>query len=153
MRRAVAPAAVLLVAAAVGCGEPLPVRLDLCPARGTEAGDLDTLRRVDLWSVEVWGVSGDDVVWRRTFAGADSVRSLDLSGAIPPGEEVRLTVEGYGLDEAGERRLLALAASDPLRLDGLDSVCLCIAPPERYEALCDGWVCEWSQNEGQCVDG
>ncbi len=142
---------VFFVVVTAGCVETLPVRLDLCPATTATASDLDLIQRVDLWSIVILGIEDGDVAWRRTYAGAHSVTSIVIDDALPPGEEVRLLVEGYGTDPLSERRLLALGSSEPLVFNELDRVCLCVAPPEQYAALCTSWSCTWDDSSRRCT--
>ena len=135
----------------LGCGgEGTVVRLDLCPGSPQGSAEYEMLRRVTSWNVEVLGIEGDDVAWRRTFAGTEAIASLELTGAIPPGQQVRLIVEGFGLDNAGRNRVVAVAAGGPLVLHGNESVCLCISPPEVYSEHCLSWQCTFDQTTQTC---
>lgn len=131
------------------CGdEGTVVQVDLCPGPAVGTPSYQMLQRVNEWNVEVFGLQGEDVAWRRVFAGTESLASIELESAVPVGEQVRLFVEGYGLDNAGTDRAVAVAASAPLVLHGNESVCLCTAPPETYTEDCSSWQC--SMESGVC---
>lgn len=108
------------------------------------------LRRVTTWTVVVLGLEGDDVAWRRAFTGNDAIATIEIEGAIPPENEVRLLVEGEGLDNASRTRVVAVAAGGPFVLRGNENVCLCISPPETYVDHCASWQCVFDTTTGSC---
>jgi hypothetical protein len=139
--------------ALAGCGgEPSSVRLDLCPAQDSTADDLALLARVAAWNVVVLGLEGDDVAWRRAFGGSEPLQleAVDIESAVPPGSQVRLIVEGFGLDLQNNERLIAVAGSDVLTLVAEKPVCLCVAPPETFAELCATRSCSFDEELGVC---
>lgn len=144
------PALALALAACVG--EPAVVRLDLCPPATATADDLALLRGVTRWRVDVLGLEGDDVAWRRSFGGTEplQVDAVELTSAVPPGSDLRLIVEGTRLDQDGQERLLAVAGSERLTLVGGERVCLCVAPPERFATLCATRMCSFDAEQEIC---
>jgi hypothetical protein len=108
------------------------------------------LRRVTTWNVEVLGMEGEDVVWRRAFTGTEAIASLEIDGAIPPEQDVRLLVEGFGLDNTSRERVVAVAAGGVYFFHGNENVCLCIAPPETYAVDCASWQCVFDTATGTC---
>jgi hypothetical protein len=134
-----------------GClEETLSLRLDLCPGRDATREDLQLLQNIVSWNIEVWAIENHDVSWRRIWAGSDTLDELIITGAVPRDQQVRLLVEGFGLDNDGSHRVIALGASGLLVLQGSENVCLCVAPPERYEELCEVWTCSFNVESGLC---
>jgi hypothetical protein len=133
-------------------GEPAVVRLDLCSPSAATAGDLALLDGVAAWNISVLGLDGDDVAWRRSFGGSEQLQVdvVELTSAVPAGSDVRLIVEGYGLDENNQERLVAVAGSDRLTLNGGERVCLCVAPPEHYATLCVTRTCSFDYGQEIC---
>jgi hypothetical protein len=142
--------AVLVMLAVQGCGDDRGVvRLDLCPGRNATEADLESLRRAASWELTVWGVRGDEVTWHELFTADGAVATLGLEATVPPDELVRLMVEGWG-QEAGGSRLVAVASSGLLQVQAGVWVCLCTAPPERYETLCPARDCTVNRESGTC---
>lgn len=140
-----------LVLVALSCGgEGTIVHLHLCPGSPQGTPEYEMLRRVTAWNIEVLGIEGDDVAWRRTFAGTEAIASLEIDGAIPQEHQVRLLVEGFGLDNTGRNRVVAIAAGGPFILRGNENVCLCIASPETYVDDCASWQCVFDVPTGTC---
>jgi hypothetical protein len=144
---------VWLTLALMACGEePTEVRLDLCPPVAATPDDLALLDGVSTWNVDVLGLEGDDVAWRRSFEGSEplTLDAVEIASAVPRGADVRLIVEGAGLDADNRERLLAVASSDRLTLVGDERICLCVAPPETYAELCLSRSCTFSVERGTC---
>lgn len=131
-------------------GDELVVQLHLCPGPPDGSADYQMLRRAAAWNIEVLGIEGENVTWRRTFAGTDPIASLEIAGAIPPEQELRFLIEGRGLDDAGHTRVVAMAASGALVLRGNENICLCIAPPDSYQDYCLSWQCTYNTTTGSC---
>lgn len=140
-----------LAFAALSCaGDGTIVHLHLCPGSPQGSPEYEMLRRVTSWTVQVLGIEGDDVTWRRVFPGTGAIATIEIEGAIPPEHEVRLLVEGVGLDNASRSRVVAMAAGGPFFLRGNETVCLCIAPPETYVDDCASWQCVFDTPTGTC---
>lgn len=143
-----------LALALVACvAEPAVVRLDLCPPSAATADDLALLEGVSAWNILVLGLEGEDVAWRRVFGGSEQLQVdvVELTSALPAGSDVRLIVEGYGLDGENHERLLAVGGSERLTLVGGERVCLCVAPPEHYDALCAPRMCSYNYEQEICL--
>lgn len=134
-----------------GCvEESLPVRLDLCPGQGATGDDLRMLERVTRWDFLVSGIESSDVEWSRIFRSSDQITTLTFDSAVPRSQEIRFLVEGFGRDEEGEHRLLAVGASELLVLRGAERVCLCVSPPARYLDLCPDSHCTFDLTSETC---
>lgn len=108
------------------------------------------MQGVASWNVELLGLENDDVAWRRVWAGSDALDQLYIEGAIPQDHQVRILVEGFGLDTTGDHRVVALGTSGILILQGNERICMCVAPPESYVELCDVWSCVFNLETGAC---
>ena len=112
---------------------------------GDELDLLDIGRRTGLSIAGI--VRQNETAWRppaRIAPAGDRFR------ALVPYHAPSIAVEGIGLDNASQERVIAIASGGPFTLRGNENICLCIAPPETYVDDCASWQCVFDTGTGAC---
>lgn len=120
--------------------ELVPVSVDLCLATGLTAEERGAIVAPDVrWTISLWVIEAGDFIEVKALGTQIDPSGLSTENAVPQGVDVRIFAQGRPI---GQSETVGMAMSTPRVFSGGEQVCLCVAPPERFDELCDLGDCQ-----------